>query len=170
MLSEEEIYETVDTEGRIIGHAARSQLHGNPSLIHRVVHVMVFNAEGSVLLQKRSMNKDIAPGRWDTSVGGHVNPGEDIRDAALREMREELGIAIPDLQFRYSYLFRDHRESELVNTFSCICDEEVHFDRDEIDEVKFWSIDGIKAQIGKGVFSSHFEQEFEHYLQLIERQ
>lgn len=166
----EEIFEVLDTEGRVIGLATRSEVHSDPSLIHRVVHVMVFNKQGNLLLQKRSMNKDIAPGRWDTSVGGHVNPGEDIHDAAIREMSEELGIVTSDLQFLYSYLFRNHRESELVTTFSCVCEEDVHFNAEEIDEVRFWHMQSIKKQIGKGIFSSHFEQEFTHYLQQIEKQ
>src|ERR1700690_2049992 len=93
-----EILEIVDKYGTIIGHAERDVLHRNPSLIHRVVHVLVFNNDGGLLLQKRSMTKDIAPGAWDTSVGGHIDPGEDIWDAARREMSEELGIAdIDDL-------------------------------------------------------------------------
>ncbi|MBI5073939.1 MAG: NUDIX domain-containing protein [Nitrospirae bacterium] len=165
-----EIFETVDAEGRVTGLAARAELHGNPSLIHRVVHVLVFNNQGSLLLQKRSMNKDIAPGRWDTSVGGHVNPGEDVRDAALREMREELGITPSGLPFLYSYLYRNHRESELVSTFTCVCEEEVHFNAGEIDEVRFWKLQSIREQIGKGVFSNHFEQEFRHYSHQIEAQ
>jgi len=60
---------------------------------------MVFNKQGDLLLQKRSMSKDIGPGKWDTSVGGHVNPGEDVYSAAVREMDEELGIVLSDLQF-----------------------------------------------------------------------
>ena len=165
----EEIFEVLDTEGRVIGLAPRSKVHSDPSLIHRVVHVMISNRQGNLLLQKRSMNKDIAPGRWDTSVGGHVNPGENAHSAALREMREELGIVTSDLQFLYSYLFKNHRESELVNTFSCVYEGEVYFNTEEIDEVRFWHLQGIKEQIGKGIFSSHFEQEFTHYVQQIEK-
>lgn len=170
MSSVEEIFEVLDTEGRIIGLATRSELHSNPSLLHRVVHIMVFNKQGDLLLQKRSLNKDIGPGKWDTSVGGHVNPGEDVYSAAVREMDEELGIVLSDLQFLYSYLFRNHRESELVSTFSCAYEGEVHFNAEEIDEVRFWQMQSIEEQIGKGIFSSHFEQEFTHYLQHIEQQ
>jgi len=169
MSSDKEIFETVDTEGRVTGLGTRSELHSNPSLIHRVVHVMVFNGQGNLLLQKRSMNKDIAPGRWDTSVGGHVNPGEPVLDAAVREMKEELGISAPGLQFLYSYLFRNHRESEMVSTFTCICDGTVQFNTEEIDEVRFWNLTSIKDQLGKGIFSSHFELEFSHYLLQIEK-
>ena len=88
MMSSEgsEKLEIVDNDGNVIGLAERSELHRNPGLIHRVVHVLVFNNSGELLLQKRSLKKDIAPGKWDTSVGGHVNPGEDVFAAARREM------------------------------------------------------------------------------------
>ena len=108
--------EIVDNEGHVIGLAERAELHRNPGLIHRVVHVLVFNNNGELLLQKRSIRKDVAPGKWDTSVGGHINPGEDVLAAALREMEEELGIKSCGLNYLYRYLFSNQRESELVNT------------------------------------------------------
>ncbi|MBI4689476.1 MAG: NUDIX domain-containing protein [Nitrospirae bacterium] len=100
----EELIEIINEHGEIIGIAPRSKVHGNPSLIHRVVHVLVFNKERELFLQKRSNNKDVAPGKWDTSVGGHVGPGEEPFDAAKREMEEELGITKCNLQFLYTYL------------------------------------------------------------------
>src|ERR1700690_3126952 len=136
-----EILEIVDKYGSVIGQAERVVLHRDPSLIHRVVHVLVFNTDGSLLLQKRSMNKDIAAGAWDTSVGGHINLGEGIWNAARREMFEELGIAdIDDLEFLYTYLYTNHRESELVSTFRCSYDGEIHINKDEVDEVHIWSL------------------------------
>ncbi len=158
--------EVVDDKGKVIGLAERSELHRNPGLIHRVVHVLVFNTIGELLLQKRSLKKDVAPGKWDTSVGGHVNPGEDILQAALREMEEELGIRSCELRFVYSYLFSNHRESELVSTYSCVYEGRIDFSREEIDDVAFWGIERIKEELGRGVFSAHFEQEIRHYLRL----
>ena len=67
-----EFFDIVDDEDRVIGQAPRSQCHGDPRLVHRVAHVLVFNSRGELLLQKRSVTKDIQPGKWDTSVGGHL--------------------------------------------------------------------------------------------------
>ncbi len=69
-------------EYRVIGRAARGECHGNPALVHAVARVHVVDRAGRLLLQKRSAAKDIQPGRWDTAVGGHLQPGEDAETAA----------------------------------------------------------------------------------------
>lgn len=160
---DKEILEVVDRDGNVVGLAERSDLHGNPALIHRVVHVLLFNTKGELLLQRRSAMKDVAPGKWDTSVGGHVNPGEALIDAAKREMEEELGISGATLNFLYTHFFSNHVESELVSSFACIHDGEIKYNHDEIDEVAFWGLDKIKENMGKGVFSRHFEEEIAAY-------
>jgi len=160
----DEILEIVDSEGKILGTAPRSEIHGNPSLIHKVVHVLVFNSDGALLLQKRSMNKDVAPGRWDTSVGGHVSPEEDLMIAAQREMEEELGIVPDGLKFLYSYIHSNPYETELVFTYSCVHNGPFSFNREEIDEVRYWNIEEIKNVTGKGILSDNFESEIMKYL------
>ena len=160
----EEILEIVDMDGKIIGTAPRSEIHGNPSLVHKVVHVLVFNTEGALLLQKRSMNKDVAPGKWDTSVGGHVSPGEDLLIGAQREMEEELGVVPDNLKFLYSYIHSNPYETELVSTYSCIDNGPFSFNTEEIDEVRCWSIEEIKDATGKGILSDNFESEILKYL------
>ena len=166
ILSEgDELLEVVDKNGRIKGLAKRSEVHSDPTLIHRVVHVLVFDRRGRLLLQRRSIKKDIAPGKWDTSVGGHVNPGEDILEAAKREMQEELGIKKCALAYQYSYMFSNHIESELVSTFTCQYNGKFFFNKDEIDEIAFWEIKEISTNLGRNIFSGHFEKEISSYLE-----
>ena len=159
-----EIFDIVDENDNVIGQAPRSECHGNPSLIHRVAHVMVFNSAGQLLLQKRAENKDIQPGKWDTSVGGHLDPGEEYRLAAVREMSEELGIENVPLTHLYNSQIRNDIESENVATYMAIFDAEVFFDPREISEVKFWSADEIDQNLGSGLFTPNFEQEWQMYL------
>jgi len=164
MSEQKELLEVVTEKGEVIKTLPRAEIHGNPSLIHRVVHVLVFNKEGELLLQKRSMNKDVAPGKWDTSVGGHVDPGETLDEAVQREMKEELGITAGKPQFLYTYIHSNPYETELVYTYSCIYDGEISFQQDEIDEVKPWNIGEIKKNIGWGIFSDNFEHEIGMYI------
>jgi isopentenyldiphosphate isomerase len=161
---QKEMLEVVNEKGETIKSLPRSEIHGNPALLHRVVHVLVFNENGELFLQKRSMNKDVAPGRWDTSVGGHVSAGETLDEAMKREMEEELGIAVCATKFLYTYIHSNEFESELVYTYSCIYNGAIHFQQDEIDEVRPWSLDEIRENFGKGILSDNFEHEIKMYL------
>ncbi len=108
----EEYFDIIDESGNIIGKAARAECHGNNSLAHRVVHVLVFNSNGQLFLQKRSLDKFIQPGKWDTSVGGHLDLGETFEQAVDREMKEELGINAP-LKHMYDYWMRNEIETHV---------------------------------------------------------
>jgi len=165
----EEFMEITDSHGKTISIAPRSWIHGNPSLIHRVVHVLVFNKKGELFLQKRSKNKDVAPGKWDTSVGGHVNPGENLLQAAKREMEEELGISECNPEFLYSYIHTNSFETELVNTYSCAYNGNISFNKKEIDEIRLWDVNEIKNHLGRNIFSGNFEHEISTYLQFSGR-
>jgi 16S rRNA (adenine1518-N6/adenine1519-N6)-dimethyltransferase len=63
-------------------------------LLHRAVHILIFNPAGEVFLQLRSRTKDRHPLTWDSSAAGHVNTGEEYDQTAERELREELGAEI----------------------------------------------------------------------------
>ena len=88
----DELFPLVDEAGNIIGSATRTECHSGSMLLHPVVHLHVVAPDGSIFLQKRSMNKDIQPGKWDTAVGGHIDLGECVGEALMREASEELGI------------------------------------------------------------------------------
>jgi isopentenyldiphosphate isomerase len=91
---DEELFDVVDEEDRVIGRQSRREVH-RQGLRHRAVHVLVFNQRGHVFLQKRSMQKDRFPGAWDSSASGHLDSGEDYDGCAVRELREELGWTAP---------------------------------------------------------------------------
>jgi isopentenyl-diphosphate delta-isomerase len=89
----DEIFDIVNDRDEIIGRLPRFEVHRDGHK-HRAVHVLVFNARGDVFLQKRSSKKDTFPGVWDSSASGHVDSGEEYDACAVRELREELGLAI----------------------------------------------------------------------------
>jgi len=86
-----EMFCIVDADDGVIGAESRDYVHVN-NLRHRAVHVLIFNLKGEIFLQKRSIWKDMHPGRWDSSTSGHVAPGESYEQAAHRELREEIGV------------------------------------------------------------------------------
>jgi len=87
-----ELLDIVDVHDRVTGVASRGEIHAR-GLMHRSVHVLVFNSENSVLLQKRSMQKDQFAGMWDSSCAGHVESGQSYEETAPRELQEELGFS-----------------------------------------------------------------------------
>lgn len=87
----QELLDVVDENDEVVAIKTRGEIHAR-GLMHRAVHIMVFNDHGEVFLQKRSMNKDEQPGMWDSSAAGHVDSGETYLDCAVREISEELGI------------------------------------------------------------------------------
>ena len=89
-----ERFPVVDYDDRISSYASRAEVHGN-NLLHRAVHILIFNQAGDVYLQYRSRWKDRHPLKWDSSAAGHVNAGEDYDETARRELKEELGVEVP---------------------------------------------------------------------------
>lgn len=165
-VSVSEVFPLIDEQGNVVGRAARRYCHGGSMALHPVVHLHVFDRQGRLYLQKRSMKKDIAPGLWDTSVGGHVDYGESLLEAVRREAREELGIRNEELgmgndslRFLFQYIWQSSREREVVTAFAITYDGELHPDHDEVDEGRFWTFDELRENLGKGVFTEQFERE-----------
>lgn len=157
----DEIFPVVDEDGNTVGQALRSVCHNGVSkLLHPVVHLHLFNNEGKLYLQKRSIKKDVQPGKWDTSVGGHVGPGEKIEDALHREAWEELAITVGKAVFVSKYIWESSVERELVNSFMTVSDQVPSINPDEIEEGRYWTADEISASAGKGIFTPNFEKEY----------
>ncbi len=164
---QDELVPLVDGDGKTIGHARRSEVHRNPTLVHPVVHCLVQNASGELLLQLRSQNKDVQPGRWDTSVGGHVGVDEPVDAAVVREIAEELGVQIERsrLSYLYRYVMRSEIETELVHSFRLLHEGPFRLEPFEMDELRFWPRREIDAALGKSVFTPNFEDEFARFVQ-----
>ena len=158
----QELFPLIDEEGNVVGQVTRKYCHNGKSMaLHPVVHLHVMDAEARIYLQKRSMKKDIAPGRWDTSVGGHVDYGESLEQAVVREAREEIGLHIEPAQcrFLFQYVWQSSRERELVTAFCITYDGIPQPDHDEVDEGRFFSLQELQSKLGSGFFTSQFEQE-----------
>ncbi len=89
--TDNEILEVVDADDRVVGTATRAEIH-RLGLLHRAVHIFIFNKSGDIYVQRRSSSKDRHPSKLDSSAAGHVDPGESYQQTAVRELEEELGI------------------------------------------------------------------------------
>lgn len=161
-MGNDERFPLVDAQGQVIGSAARGECHSDPALLHPVVHCLIRNRQGRWLLQLRSIQKDIQPGKWDTSVGGHIQHGESVEEALEREVGEEIGLHIraADCRFLHSYTHSNQRESELVYTYTCVSEGPFTPQASEVDELRFWTVEEIQARLGEGIFTPNFAEEF----------
>ena len=130
----QELLDVVDENDRVTGVKTRGEIHAL-GLMHRAVHILVFNNKGELLVQKRSMSKDNNPGLWDSSAAGHVDSGEDYYDCAIRELEEELGLTVTT---PLEYLFRlpasPITDMEHCRVYRCMDDGPFELEAGEIDE------------------------------------
>lgn len=158
--NENELLPVVDVDGRQIATATRGECHCGTKLLHPVVHLHVFDSSGRLYLQRRPDWKDIQPGRWDTAVGGHMDPGETVEQALRREAREELGLVDFDAVFVARYVFESDREKELVNVFRAVVDVEPSPSA-ELDGGRFWTAEELRHAIAAGnLLTPNFTSEY----------
>jgi len=127
----------VDHEDREVGVASKLEAHQKGQL-HRAFSVLVFDSSGSMLLQRRSAVKYHSPGLWSNSCCGHPRPGENLRDAAERRLREELGFNV-SLQHDFSFIYQAEleggmHEHELDHVFVGYSNADPVPDPDEVSE------------------------------------
>ncbi|KRB35724.1 UNVERIFIED_CONTAM: isopentenyl-diphosphate Delta-isomerase [Microbacterium sp. SLM126] len=96
----------LDDEGRAIGTAPKSSVHGTDTALHLAFSCHVVNEDGQVLVTRRALDKKTWPGVWSNSFCGHPKPAEPVLTAVHRRAEFELGIALEDIElalplFRY---------------------------------------------------------------------
>jgi isopentenyldiphosphate isomerase len=113
---------------------------------HRAVHVWLYNSKGELILQLRSGKKKFYPNRWDTSAAGVIDVGEEPHLAALRELKEELGISANEKELRHIKIAKHRRKSrELQKNEFCYIYllkfdgemNELQLQKDEVEAIRF---------------------------------
>ena len=151
----------VKESGEVIGKISRNQAHSDKNLLHPVVHLHIFNSKRELFLQKRKNNKLVMPGKWDTSVGGHVTWGDTIEKALIRETKEEVGIMLEKVVFVKKYIWKSDIESELVYVFVTEWNKPIYINKKELDDGRFWTYNEITSSFHKDILTPNFEYEFQ---------
>lgn len=155
-----EIFPIIREDGLVIGRATRDYCHNGSRLLHPVVHLHIIDREANIYLQKRSMTKDLLPGRWDTAVGGHIKYGESVVEALLRECSEELNLREFNPVHICSYRYDTRRDAEFVFVFAAVGHFNLVPDRNEVDEGLWWTIPQIEKAAGGRRLTPNFVKEF----------
>ena len=96
----------LDSAATIVGEMDKLAAHGRPPTPHLAFSVVLFDAAGAVLLQRRAAVKYHFAGRWSNTCCGHPRPGETVREAARRRLAEELRINSDGLEVRGAFWYR----------------------------------------------------------------
>lgn len=144
----EELIDILDENGNKTGKIeTRTQLH-EKGLWHRIIVVSIIDKNGHLLMQQRSINKEVNPSKWDVSVAGHVSSGQTSIEAAIRESSEELGIEINEKELKYILTYKNSRqikenyidkeifECYIVNKEEIIERKDIKIQESEIEQVK----------------------------------
>jgi len=144
----DELFDVVDAADRVIGRATRRQVHAR-RLRHRAVHIFVFDPRGRLFVQKRAATKDTFPGCYDSSASGHLEAGEDYDACAERELKEELGLAIPRRHLRRLFKIAAGEQTgwEFVWTYSVHGDYRPQINHDELESGEFLTRDQVEALV-----------------------
>lgn len=148
----EELFEIIDAFGKVVGIEKRSIVH-QKGLLHRAVHVFVLDSKGRTFIQQRSFEKDVGPGLWDLSAAEHLKPGESFEDAAMRGVREELGVELFGMQKlgekNQFFDYGEKKDNERVATFKSRFKGKIRLQKEEILEGRWISKEALLKEMNK---------------------
>ncbi|MBI3797599.1 MAG: NUDIX hydrolase YfcD [Deltaproteobacteria bacterium] len=138
----DEIVTIVDEHNQVVGAVPRREMRAR-NLPHRSTYILVFNAQGELYVQKRTMSKDVFPGYYDPATGGVVLAGESYEQGAVRELAEEMGIRDVPLTWLFDFYFTDEHTRVWGGAFSCVYDGEVSLQAEEVESVALMTVEEI---------------------------
>ena len=163
----EEYIDIVTKTGEATGKSAlKSEIHSK-GYYHNTAHVWLYTKEGDILLAQRAASKAICPLLWDVSAAGHVDAGEDIKHAAIRETHEEIGLLISEHFFEKIGVFESFQsykngivDNEFHHTYIAkIVAEAFSYlvpQQDEVEALKLVSINVFQDLLDNSETNGHF--------------
>ena len=150
-----ELIEIVDENGNFTGQVVDKEEAHDKNLLHNEVGIFIINDKREVLLQKRSANKRFSPNKWGLCAG-HVDAYESLETAALREIKEEVGLDLSPkelIPYGEREINISDSNSHITYFYYVICNkkaEEFVIQEEELSEVKWFNIDEIIIMIKDG--------------------
>ena len=139
----QEIISIINAADQVVAELPRQRMR-QQMLMHRVCYILVFNARGEILVQRRTPTKDIYAGLLDFAAGGVVCAGEGYAAAAQRELFEELGISAA-LSPQFDMWFEDRHEGGAKRSwgrvFSCQWEGPFNLQPSEVVAVEFMAVE-----------------------------
>ena len=148
---------------------------------HRTVHIWVSTGPGRILLQKRAFAKVSHPGKWDVSAAGHITAGDASILAAVRELREELGIVAAPGELAFLFTIKQRHEDRLKQFYDneitdvyllrrSIDIDSVIIDEKEVESVRTVTVRELRRELKEKpeILVGHGE-EYERLFKLFER-
>ena len=169
----EEMIDIVDEEDRFIRKATRKEVR-EKALLHRYSRIIIVNNERNLLVQKRSVHKEVYPGYWDLGVAETVLSGESYESAAIRGLDEELGIVyVSNIQLIRSFLFklkfRSAKDNGNCKVYKHMYNGKITPQPKEVEEAMFLSIEEIEKLIAGNKFTPSGKLAFETHLKRLNR-
>ncbi len=158
-----ELIDIVDKNGIPTGEIMDKDEVHIKNLLHNEVGVFIINNKKEILLEKRSPNKKYSPNKWGLCAG-HVDAGESLKEAAIREIKEEVGLSINEsdlIPFGHFETFIEDTNSHLTHFYYLICNKEASeftIQEEELSEVKWFNIEELIKLINSGDDSTVFKK------------
>jgi isopentenyl-diphosphate Delta-isomerase len=154
----------VDENDNQTGIAGKMEAH-KKALLHRAISVFVVNPKGEWILQRRALNKYHSKGLWTNACCTHPHPGESNITAALRRLKEEMGIKCK-LEELFSFTYKEKLDNELTehefdHVFFGVADKEPAINTSEVEEWEAVSFDDLHAEILEN------PEEFTYWFKMI---
>lgn len=172
-----EYIDIVTKQGIPTGKSALKSDAHTKGYYHITAHVWLYTKDGYVLLAQRAATKLICPLLWDVSVAGHVDATETIEDAAIREVKEEIGLTLTIDQLQKIGVFECFQsypngiaDNEFHHTFISELKTGITnliLDKNEVEAVKLVSLSEFQNLINNIGIDNHFVPSNKKYYQLI---
>jgi isopentenyldiphosphate isomerase len=160
-----EVFDVVNLLDQVVGKEKRIIIH-KKNLLHRAVHILIRRSSGNWVIQQRSEEKDLDPYLWTSSCSGHVDAGENYKEAAVRECIEELGVTVREHSLKEILRCSPCRETgnEFIRVYLLLSDQEIKFDRREILKIRELKLSKLSNLIKS--HSGQFSHSFRHVFSL----